>query len=194
MSAGLSFSETMAGPFALGESDPELGAAAETRLTMHATVEIDDMDRFIDHPEHVGRLSGRVNFGPFGDEIRAETGVFNLFSPAESPALKLMRYELAFHHAGEAYYLAGQKHVHDEPGFDVWKDTTTLLTRLHRGSDQSGSVVGAGILTLGVADLARLVSTMRVLGQPHEAPEVLAKFGRFFLGELWDSYARLAKS
>jgi hypothetical protein len=194
MSAGLTFNETMAGPFALGASDPDAGAAAETRLTMHATVEIDDMDRFIDDPQHLGRLSGRVNFGPFGDEIRAETGLFNLFSPSESPMLKLMRYELAFDHASESYYLAGQKHVHDQPGFDIWKDTTTLFTRLHQGTDQSGPVVGAGILTLGVADLARLVSSMRVLGQPHEAPEVLAKFGRFFMGELWDTYARLAKS
>jgi hypothetical protein len=189
MSAGFTFSETMAGPFALGETDPDRGSAADTRLTMHATIDIDDIDRFIADPTHVGKLSGRVSFAPLGGDLRADSGVFNLFSPSDRPGLKLMVYELGL----KSHYLAGAKHVHDDPGADLWKDTTTLFTRLHEGSDTSGPVVGAGILTLGVADLARLVSTMRVQGQPHEAPAVLAKFGRFFLGELWERYGRLAR-
>jgi hypothetical protein len=192
MSAGLSFSETMSGPFALGESDPDRGATAETRLTMHATVEIDDIERFVADPAHAGRLSGRVSFAPLSEDIRAETGVFNLFSPSGEPTLKHMVYELGFEHAGQAYYLAGKKHVRDEAGFDVWKDTTTLFTLLHRGTDTTGQVVGAGILTLGVADLARLVSTMRVNGSPQAVPEALARFGHFFMGELWDTYAHLS--
>jgi hypothetical protein len=191
MSAGLTFSETMSGPFALGVTDPDAAADAHARLAMHATVEIDDIDAFVGDARHVGRLSGRVAFAPFGGELRADSGIFNLFSPSEEPHLKLMVYELGFEHEGQRYYLAGRKHVRDEPGFDIWKDTTTLFTRLHKGSDVSGEVVGAGVLTLGVADLARLVSTMRVVGDAHEAPRVLATFGKLFLGELWDSYSRL---
>src|SRR5215207_4181278 len=163
--AGFTFSETMSGPFALGETDPERAADADTRLTMHATIEIDDLDRFIADPRHTGKLSGRISFAPWGADVRAETGVFNLFTPTDHPTLKLMVYELAFSHARTAYYLAGEKHVHDDRGFDLWKDTTTLFTRLHPGSSTDGSVIGAGVLSLGVADLAKLVSTMRVLGQ-----------------------------
>jgi cholesterol oxidase len=159
---------------------------------MHATVTIDDLDRFVADSTHLGRLSGRISYPLFGDDIVADTGVFNLFSPASEPGLKYMVYELGFTLDGQPHYLAGKKRVRDEPGFDLWKDTTTLFTRLHQGPDASGTVIGAGILTLGAADLASLVSTMRVLGELHEAPGALAQFGRFFLGELWDSYARLA--
>jgi hypothetical protein len=191
MSAGITFNETMSGPFALGLTEPEAAARADSRLAMHATVEIDDIDHFVSDPRHLGRLSGTVAFAPLGANLRADTGVFNLFSSTDNPKLKLMIYELGFEHEGQHYYLAGRKHVRDEPGFDIWKDTTTLFTRLHKGPDTSGEVVGAGVLALGVADLARLVSTMRVVGDAHEAPRVLATFGKFFLGELWGSYSRL---
>jgi hypothetical protein len=186
-STGFTFSETMSGSFALGD-------AAEATLTMLATIEIDDLDKFIADPEHSGRLSGSISFGPFGDDLRADSGVFNLFSASDDSRVKLMVYELAFAHNGQAYYLAGTKHVHDQPGFDLWHDTTTLFTRLHAGTGKTSPVVGAGTLSLGVVELARLVSTMRVLGPAHAAPAALGKFGRFFLGELWDTYAGLAPS
>ena len=58
-----------------------------------------------------------------------------------------MIYELAFERKGQDYYLAGRKEVQDDPGFDLWKDTT-LLTQLHRGVDKTGPVIGAGFVTL----------------------------------------------
>ena len=39
----------------------------------------------------------------------------------------------------------------------------TLYTRLHRGPDASGPVVGAGVLSLGVAAFARVLRSMRVV-------------------------------
>src|SRR5690606_4630934 len=93
---------------------------------------------------------------------------------------------------GKPYYLAGRKEVRsDRHGVDLWSDTTTLLTTLHEGDDAGGPVVGAGILSLGVDDLARLVKTVRVTGTTSktEQAKTLATFGAFFLGELWDSYA-----
>ena len=51
---------------------------------------------------------------------------------------------------------------------------------------------GAGVLTLGINDLADLLGTVEVHNASSE-PERLAvviRFGRLFLGELWDSYAR----
>lgn len=193
---GITFRETMSGPFALGESDPRTGAEAGKRagstLAMHATVTIESMEDFVDHPEHQGWLSGQVDFAPWANGIPATRGVFNLFAPADPPGMKHMVYELQFRHDGRPYYLAGRKEVHgDRAGVDLWSDTTTLLTTLHEGTDATGRIVGAGVLSLGVDDLARLVSTVRVTGNasPTEQARTIATFGAFFMGELWDTYA-----
>ena len=63
---------------------------------------------------------------------------------------------------------------------------------LHQGQDKTGPIVGAGILTLGALDLMKMVSTMMALNAPSpaEAAKALMNFGRFFLGQLWDTYGR----
>lgn len=195
MSQGITFRETMTGPFALGPADPESGAAAgerdDTQLAMHAEVAIDDLAAFIDDPDHRGALTGTVDFPPLGNGLPVHDGVFNLFRPAAEPGLKLMVYEMAFRAHEIDYYLAGEKRVSDDPGFDLWSDTTTLYTTLHEGGTRDGPVKGAGILSLGLFDLTDLLSTMRVTGadsMPEKAATV-ARFGRFFLGALWDTYA-----
>ena len=193
---GISFRETMAGGFSLGETDPQAGEARGedegNTLSMHAVINIRDIHRFIEDPDHAGEITGHIDFGPFGSNIPAKGGTFNLFSPTDNEHLKLMVYELAFEHSGDDYYLAGRKEVHDDPGFDVWKDTTTLLTVLHQGKDKTGPVIGAGVLTLGLADLVRLASTMRVTGatSAKEQTEVLVEFGRFFMGGIWDTHLK----
>lgn len=210
----LSFRETMRGAFALGVTDPveghRRGQQEGTSLALHGNIRIDAFDRFVNEPNHAGTLTGSVDFdaAPFGKGMTASKGVFNLFKPggttatkpkglfrrrakAEGPVdLKHFIYELAFEHNGKPYYLAGRKDVRQ--GGELWGDTTTLYTRLHEGSDATGKVIGAGVLTLGVNDLADLLSTVEVHNASSE-PERLAvviRFGRLFLGELWDSYAR----
>lgn len=196
--AGLTFRETMRGPFALGEVDPESGRATGARagdaLALHATVRIADVDRFVADPAHAGEIAGEVEFAPLGGTFPASGGRFNLFEPSETPGRKRMVYELAFAVDGVPHYLAGHKDVHDAPGFDLWADTTTLYTRLHRGPDASAPVVGAGVLTLGVDDLARLVSTIRPTDAAAAADgaRAIGAFGRFFLGALWERYAAFA--
>ena len=195
---GLSFRETMEGPFALGETDPRAGKKKgekdATELAMHASITIRDIAAFADDPNHLGELNGSIDFTPFGEAMPATHGVFNLFHPTDNPDMKYMIYELGFMHEGQAYYVAGRKEVHDDPGFDLWGDTTTLFTRLHKGTDTSGEVIGAGVLTLGVKALAKLVASMQATGTDAatEKAKVYAKFGSFFLGELWDSYKRFA--
>jgi predicted acylesterase/phospholipase RssA len=195
---GISFRETMAGHFALGETDPEAGAAKGkakgTELAMHASINIRDLDGFIANPAHAGEIIGSIDFPPLGNGMPATHGVFNLFSPADDPDTKYMVYELGFEHGGEAWYLAGRKIVRDDPGLDLLRDTTTLFTVLHRGSDKNGAIAGAGVLTLGVKQLAKLVSTMKATNSSStgQSAKTVLKFGKFFLGELWDSYARLA--
>lgn len=186
--SGLTFKETMSGPVALGASDPEAGAAdpSAAKLAVHCEIAIDDIDRFVDDRDHTGSITGSVEYEPFGGTLPVTSGIFNLFSPGE-PNERLMQYRLAFEHDGKPYFLDGRKHVHDDPGFDVWKDTTTLYTVLHEGSDDSGPVVGAGILGLGVEALTRMMSTMRSTG---DGLEPLVKFGKVFLGSLWETYGK----
>ena len=186
--SGLTFRETMSGPVALGASEPEAGAAdpnAKT-LAIHCEISIDDIDRFVADREHTGSITGSVEYEPFGGTLPVSRGTFNLFSPGGENE-RLMQYRLAFEHDGKPYFLDGAKRVHDDPGFDVWKDTTTLQTVLHEGSDASGPVAGAGILSLGVEALARMMSTMRPVDG---GVEPLVKFGKVFLGSLWESYGK----
>jgi predicted acylesterase/phospholipase RssA len=192
---GLTFREKMAGPFSLGETDPARGAdkGKATPLALHATVTIDDMQAFRADPEHRGSLAGHVEFAPFGPPIPASRGVFQLFAPsAEDPRMKKMVYEVAFRHDGREYYLAGHKQVKDGPGFDLWKDTTTLLTTLHEGPDAGGPVVGAGILRLGMGDLFKLASTVSPQGARGIGQRVstIFRFGWFFLLNLWEQYVK----
>lgn len=192
---GIQFSETMAGGVMLGESEFQQGEqkarVAGHMLALHAQVEIDDLERFISDPQHAGGLSGTIDYPPFGTAIAGRSGRFNLFCPSDDPATKWMVYELGFEHGGESYYFAGHKEVRDDPGMDLWSDTTTLYSRLYRGEDASGEVVGAGILTLGVTELMKLLASMEVTGANGavDKADTLARFGRFFMGELWDSYA-----
>lgn len=192
--AGISFAETMSGPFALGETDAQAGAragkAAGHTLAMHAAVTIPDLDRFIADESHPGALTGTLDYAPLGTGIAARRGVFNLFSPGAESGTRYMVYELAFRHQGEDHYLAGRKIVRDDPGLDLWRDTTTLFTTLHRGGDASGPVIGAGVLSLGGRELGELVTTIRVTGAEGSAnqAQALAKFGQFFLGQLWERY------
>jgi hypothetical protein len=191
---GIRFNETMAGGLTLDEIDcragEKAGRMAGDIMAMHATVSIDDMERFIREADHAGGLTGTIDYPPFGNNIPCRDGKFNLFSPTDDPAMKYMVYELGFEHAGQPYYLAGHKEVKDDPGFDLWSDTTTLYTKLHQGRDDSGSVVGAGVLTLGVAELMRLVASMEVTDADGlgDTAQTLTRFGQFFMGELWDTY------
>lgn len=194
MPIGITFDETMAGAFTLGQTEPAAGAAAARRsgdlLAMHATVTIPDLDTFIADPKHLGQLKGSIDFTPFGSGIAATTGVFNLFSPSAKSGLKHMVYELAFRHDGKDHYLAGRKEVHDDPGVDIWSDTTTLFTTLHQGRDGKAPVIGAGILRLDMGDFLKLMSTIKVTGSKSakDRAATVAKFGRFFMGQLWNTY------
>jgi choline dehydrogenase-like flavoprotein len=159
---------------------------------MHSTITIQDVNRFIADPDHLGQLNGSLDFAAFGQNIPASTGVFNLFSPTDQPGLKLMVYEMGFTANGQNYYLAGKKEVRDDSIIHMWKETTTLYSQLYQGTDKTGPVVGAGILTLGPLDLMKMVSTMHAINAPSaaEGAKAVMTFGRFFMGQLWDSYVK----
>jgi hypothetical protein len=195
---GVSFRETMSGGLNLGSTDTAEGAkagrSAGTLMSLHAAISIDDVQAFIADPQHLGGLSGSIDFPPLGTGLPSKCGVFRLFSPTDNPKLKLMVYEMGFQAGGKDYYLAGQKNVAQDPIYELWRDTTTLYSLLHEGPDKSGPVVGAGILTLGPEQLIQMCVAMHATNAatPAEAAKAVSDFGRFFLGELWETYVSKA--
>src|SRR5678815_5204531 len=77
----LTFQEVMSGHFALGTSRPEegleKGRIAHTTITMHASIRIDNLDRFLSEPDHQGDLGGTLDFPPMGVGLPVNRGVFN---------------------------------------------------------------------------------------------------------------------
>ena len=195
---GFTFREKMSGGFAMGETDPEKGAKlghdAGNILTMHGTIVIPDLDQFLASEGHPGTISGSVDLVPLGTNLQSTKGVFSLFSPTNDPNSKYMVYELGFNASnGLPYYMAGHKDVRKGAIVHLWSATTTLYTKLYQGTDTSGPVVGAGIISLGIPDLLAMIPTFKAINAKDAAQtaEVTAKFGKFFLGELWDTYVKM---
>lgn len=192
---GLIFDETMAGAFAMGVSDPVAGArqgkAAGTSMTLRNHITVDEVERFTADPDHAARLAATLDFAPLGKGITCAPGRFQLFRQSDDPRVKLMIYAAGFTHGGQRYYLEGRKSIHDGVALHTLLDeTTTLYTRLYEGDDASAPVVGAGILTIGILGTVELVASMRTTGASGvaQSAHAIGEFGRFFFGELWESY------
>ncbi|MDP9170174.1 MAG: hypothetical protein M3N54_06130 [Acidobacteriota bacterium] len=193
---GFTFREKMSGGFAMGATDPVAGAKighdAGNIFTMHGTITIPDLNNFLKDSEHPGSITGTIDFAPLGTGLPSTKGVFNLFSPTSNPVSKYMVYELGFNAGGQSYYMAGHKDVKKASVLDLWSATTTLYTQLHSGTDTTGPVVGAGIISLSPADLVAMIPTLHAINAKNaeESAAATAKFGKFFLGELWDTYVK----
>jgi hypothetical protein len=196
----LRFTEEMKGFVTLGETDPvagaTAGAAAGTNLMVHLTITLEGVRRFVADPEHLGSAVGYIECAALGGRLPVQSGTFNLFTDDGDPSVKRMRYRLmASDGDGAPITLSGYKLVRDDPGFDVWDDTSTLFTRVFRGhlelaDEDAAEVVGAGVIHVYMLDFLHQLTTFEIgAGSPLEKAAVLAEFGQFFMGRLWDVYA-----
>lgn len=200
MTASVQFTEEMLGHVTFGESDFARGAAPERdgagALKFHLTIVVDDIERFGTDPTRRAGAHGYLDCDALGGRLPVEHGVFNLFVDTE-PGVKRMLYRLFFRDgAGHPLTLSGYKLVKDDAGFDVWKDTTTLFTRVLRGhvdeqQEPSAEIVASGVLRIRIRDFARQLTTFRAGGDGAGAKlGALAKFGTIFLGQLAEAYLR----
>lgn len=173
------------------------GRAAETSLAVCATITVPGVDGFILDPAHEARITGEVMCDALGGRLPVEQGVFNLFVDDGDPAHKRMTYLLFIRDAaGHPLTLSGFKDVADGRGRGAWRDTTTLFTRLLQGHvaarDEDGAeVVAAGVIRITAPAFLRQLTTFRTSGPTAaDRAAALARFGAFFLGSLWDVYAR----
>lgn len=190
--SSVQFTEEMLGHVTVGERDFHRGAVAErdgaAALKFHLTIVVDDMDRFARDPERAATAHGYVQCDALGGRLPVERGDFNLFVDTE-PGVKRMLYRLWFRDgAGHPLTLTGHKLVKDDAGFDLWRDTTTLFTRVLRGhveadGEAGAELVASGILRIRVRDFARQLTTFRA-GRVRG----LGRFGAIFLGQLAEAY------
>ncbi len=200
MSAGpptvstLEFTEEMKGWISFGEADYERAAAQGERddnaLMFHLTISVDDVERFVDDAAHQASAHGYVLCERLGGKLAVERGVFNLFVTEGDPRDTRMLYRLFLRDGeGQPLTLAGHKRVKDDPGLDVWRDTSTLYTRVLRGwtDGDDAELVASGIIRILPTDFARQLTSFR-FGGPGLGLPAAVSFGRLFLGRLWDVY------
>lgn len=195
---GVKFTETMTGFLSTAVTDDYEQAAARGRedgspFTFTFTIIADDLDRMLEDEQHQARIVGTVEAPALsGQPLTATDGVFNLFvSDPADPAMRRMRYRVKLTSSeGKAFYFEGFKVVRDDPGFDMWADTTTLYITVHEGESEAGAVLGRGILRIRPQDFMKQLTTMEATNVkgPRERLAATGRFGASFMGSLKDVY------
>jgi cholesterol oxidase len=195
--AALEFTEKMRGFITFGEDDFDHGfregKRSRTTLMFDVTVRIDDVERFVEDEQHPATISGHLQCDALGGRLEVQEGWFHLFVEAgDGGERKLMTYRL-FLEDGEGHpvTLRGFKEVENDPGFDLWPDTSTLFTHIYAGhvqpeGDDGAEVVAGGILHIHPVDFAVQCTTFRV--HPADRVDAIGRFGALFAGDLWDVY------
>jgi predicted patatin/cPLA2 family phospholipase len=207
----LSFTEKMKGFVTFGELDYDRGYRQGkedgTPIMFHLTITVDGVNRFVTRPEHdTNDVKGYIKCDALGGKLPVEQGKFNLFIDEQDPAQKKMLYRLFFRDdQGRPLTLSGFKEVKDDPGMDLWHDTTTLFTRIlngHVGAAEEEAakgdperlkqiVVASGIIVIHFFDFQKQLTTFRTEGPTlSDRASAMGRFGRLFMGKLWDVYAR----
>ena len=164
-------------------------------LMLHLTIRTEDLDAFVSSEEHQCAATGYVNGDLIGGRCDVEKGIFNLFVDTADKNRRQMRYRLFFTTSeGKKLTLSGVKQIQDNPGLDIWADTTTLFTNLFQGhieaeKEPKTKTFATGKLFIEAADFAVQLTTFRTSATGFkERIQAFEKFGAFFLGSLWEVY------
>ncbi|HLV00607.1 MAG TPA: hypothetical protein VKZ59_05035, partial [Acidobacteriota bacterium] len=197
----LRFTEEMKGYLSAGKEDFRKaylqGERENNFFKFHLTITINGVNRFVTNPRHEASAEGWLEGDLIGGRRPVQRGVFNLLSYEEDPNQRQMIYRLYFEDAkGEPLTLWGRKEVYDDPGIDLWSDTTELFVRILKGHVEAGKepqaeILYSGMLRIYLQDFLKQLTTFRVDGPTtHDRVAALNRFGRFFFRKLWDVYAR----
>jgi hypothetical protein len=207
---GLSFKETMSGWFSTVTNDPvkiaNLDKSQLSKMKLEMTVLIDNFDRFLCDDDHSAVVRGKIILPKlFPHPLYSQTGIVKLFAPYQKTQQKSFVYELTFKDGMQKYYLVGEKVVEDDPGFDIWEDTTTLHVKLYEGTDAKGKLVGAAILKITLRRFFKELLRLFRFKLPFDFRpfnvasfrdrfQAIAIYVAFFAAELWDIYVRRRKA
>ena len=173
------------------------GQQSGVACSFNLTIRIADVDFFVDSPKEEAAIDGTVDCLMLGGECDVVKGIFNLLVDAVpgQDDVKNMRYRLFLKAPGGSLYtLSGRKVVKDDGTLHIWRDTTTLFTKILAGhvsedAEATANVVASGILHLHPLEFAKLLKSMTADG-PSIVARVgaLEKFAKLFLGTLWEIY------
>ena len=195
---GVSFTERMQGFFSTEVTDDhqrghDQGRADGSEFAFIFTIVIDDLDRFLSDESREARIIGTVEAPALATEpLTATGGVLNLLvTDAADPETRRMHYRTTLtSRQGKEFFLDGVKVVRDDPGFDMWADTTTLYITVREGGNENAPVLGTGTLRIRPTDFAKQATTMRGIGVS-TLPQRIAAVGRFsnyFARSLMETY------
>ena len=199
VATGIQFTETMRGYFAPAAAGDYRGGAEQGRragssFAFTLTITSGDVAAMLRPGSgHRAAMTGTVQAPALSAQpLTVTAGEFSLFVPDPARVeAKQMRYEMRLtSEAGKAYHVEGFKEIHDDPGTDLWSDTTTLYITARDGPDRAAPVVGQGVLTIAPADFLKQLTTLAVSNAPSIGARLraVADFGRFFAGTLYDTY------
>jgi choline dehydrogenase-like flavoprotein len=196
--AGIEFTETMRGHLSTAVVDDYAKAEARgkldnTTLDFTVTVSSDDLERLLTDSAHPARIDGSITCSTLSPQpLKVTNGVFNLLTRDPSRVnARLMSYNMTgVAQDGRSFRLDGFKVIHDDRQAEIWPDTTTLFVTVTDLNGAAERVVAKGILHILPADFAHQMTTMKVTnpGTPLDALTGVIRFGKFFAGELFDTY------
>ncbi|WP_136442140.1 GMC oxidoreductase [Pacificoceanicola onchidii] len=183
---GLRFTEKMGGQMTGTD-----GREADCHFV--ATITMENAQTFFADREAEAEITATLTAPMISDApLTAVDGRFKLFSKHPTvPGAKAMEYTMPCVTAeGRPVLFVGRKTIRDDPGFDVWADTTTLSSRLVEGHDPDGPILASGTLTIATRDFIKQLSTMEVLNAPNIAARLktVSGFARLFGGKLAETY------
>jgi cholesterol oxidase len=193
MTAGLQFTERMRGWFSLGavsyDGGASVGQARGSSIEYVITIAYPQLSDVLADQTVAANLWGTILAPALSPDRLHVTGQFRLLVPdGEHVETQHMIYQMvATAPDGRQWFIDGHKVVHDDPGFDAWADTTTLLIDISDGQ----SVIGKGIMRISVADTVHMAASMTAPGEPRRLQRVAdaVSFQGHFLSALAKTYA-----
>lgn len=181
MSPGMDFTETMAGHIsATGThhrhwAKPERirddyangaawGEAEESACSFKLTVATDNLHRMIEDKHHRSRITGEVLVTAISPEpMKVRQGEFQLLVTNPDRAESwIMNYTMVLEGPDGPIHFRGFKTLEQRGKSDPWTDLTTLFVTLRHGEDESGELIGRGVLKLGIQEFMRQLTTITV--------------------------------
>jgi cholesterol oxidase len=194
---GVRFTETMRGHFSKGDHDyqdaDEAGKDDGQTFRFVLTIQADDLEKLFADEHYLSKMVGSVEAPILSPEpLTVTNGQFTLFvRNPEQPNVKNMIYRMGLSaRDGTQYWFEGFKVIRNDPGIDIWSDTTTLYVTVWQGTSNTGPLVGRGILYIEPDDFIKQLTTTKITNTSSKVTEAknLVRFGMHFMGELWKTY------
>ncbi len=185
MSPGMAFTETMAGhisgtgchhrpcghverirdDFANGAA---WGQVEKSVCSFKLTVTTDNLHRMIEETEHRSHITGEVLVSAIApDPMPVREGTFRLLvaDPDRAESWKML-YDMVLEGPDGPIHFHGFKTLEQrgqgKAKSDPWTDLTTLFVTLRHGVDETGELIGRGVLKLGIDEFMRQLITITV--------------------------------